>query len=94
MVAQEQPSAVKVGLSIHESHVDPAVARSVIIGPASLSQHVLEVTGIVECAGKSCEKKYKTSGLSADDDCIQLLETQGGCNVWLFIGNDLSRSLH
>lgn len=90
-VAQEQPSVVKVGLSIHERSEDPAIARSVIIGPASLTQSVLEAIGIVNCNGKSCKGKSVLPSLPADDKCIKLLEAKNDCNIWLFTGDDLSR---
>ncbi|KIW13133.1 hypothetical protein PV08_08320 [Exophiala spinifera] len=91
MIAQERPNAVKVGLSVHERHADPSVARSVILGPASLNERVLEATGIVECDGRSCERKYTVSSLLAGDECVKLIDGVGDCKVWLFCGNDLSR---
>jgi len=44
---------VKVGLTFREAQGD----RSVVLGPASLAECMLQATGLVSCDGKECAHK-------------------------------------
>ena len=86
LIAKEGVNSVKVGLSFQEARGD----RSVVLGPAGLTQRVLQATGVVACDGKTCDRTPIEIRTEASD-CVKIVERNGQCETWLFQGNPLGR---
>ena len=86
LVAKEGVESVKVGLSFQEASGD----RSVVLGPAGLTQRVLEATGVVSCDGKTCDRTSIEIRTEVSD-CVKIVEWNGQCETWLFQGNPHGR---
>ncbi|KAI9771973.1 MAG: hypothetical protein M1839_002566 [Geoglossum umbratile] len=87
LIAKEEVRSVKVGLSFQDAHG----GRSVVLGPAGLTERVLQATGLVECGGKNCDHtpiEFETEV----SDCVKIAKTPDGqCETWLFRGNAYGR---
>jgi hypothetical protein len=86
LVAKEGVNSVKVGLSFQEARGD----RSVVLGPAGLTQRILQATGVVACDGRTCDRTPVEIRTEASD-CVKVVEWNGQCETWLFQGNPLGR---
>jgi hypothetical protein len=86
LVAKEGVESVKVGLSFHEAQGE----RSVVLGPASLAERMLQATGLVKCDSKSCSHDPVEFQREVSE-CIKLVATQGQCESWLFQGSSMGR---
>jgi len=86
LVAKEGVDSVAVGLSFQEAGGD----RSVVLGPAGLTERVLQATGLVACNGKTCDRMLVEIRTEVSD-CVKYINWQQQCEIWLFQGNPLGR---
>ena len=82
LVAKEGVDSVKVGLSFQEA----ARVRSVVLGPASLTERMLQATGLVACDGKTCDPT-PVKVQEKPSQCVRMLEWQHHCEIWQFLGS-------
>ena len=85
LVAKESTDSVEVGLSFPEASGD----RSVVLGPAILTERVLQATGLVTCLGNDCDRTMSVPTRAEFNGCVRMIDWQGQCEIWEFQGNPL-----